>query len=188
MWHRIPKRSAGVIPLAAAIALGACYQNRTPDEAVEPVGVYGGTVVAFPTGYLGYASPFDYGYYGYSPYASAYGYSPYGYGYRYGYGYGYGYGYAPQSLYRYPYGVLQPPVVVYRGSGSGFMAPRRNGGYGLSPWGSRTHRVAVPRGSATEGKSLPGARLQAPPPPRQAHAHYSPPARPAQHAGSPHRR
>ena len=177
MWHRISMLGQGFIPLAAAMALGACYQNRPPDDDVEP-GVYGGTVVAYPSGYLGYASPFDYGYYGYAPYASAYGYSPYAYG----------YGSAPLYLYRYQYGAVHRPLVVYRGSGSGFLAPRRNGGYGLSPWGSRTHRVAVPRGSATEGKSLPGARLQAPAPPRQGHAHYSPPARPTQHAASPHRR
>ena len=211
MWKGISRLVQGLVPVAATTVLGACYQNQPPDGTVAPVGTYGGKVVAYPSAYLGYGSPFDYGLSGYDAYAPGYGYSPSAYGYGYS-PYAYGYGFSPLSRYGYPYGAVYPRVVVIRSPQSGAIAPRRNGGYGLSPWGSGAHRIAVPRGSATGGKSLPRAGPREPPafempslrasgqitrgsfrppqppsvPPRP-RMHYTPPPRPS-HPDSPHGR
>ena len=199
MWQWISRFGKGVVPIAA-VAIAACYQNQPPDGAVVPAGTYGGTVVAYPAGYPGYGSPFDYGFYGYGPYGPVYGYSPYAYG----------YGYSPLSLYGYPYGALYPPIVVRRQAPLGrTLTPRNNGSYGLVPWGSSTHRIAVPRGSVVPGRPIVKGGLQPPPafampslrgagqmthgsftppqPPPHPAVHYTPPPRPAQHSGG-HRR
>lgn len=142
---------------ACIVALAACAQNPRPEGAITSAGAYGGTVVAYPVGEPGYGYPFDYGYYGFSPYgAGAYGFSPYAYGYQ-----------------AYPYGSVYPPAItVYRAPRLGRLAPHQNRRYGLQPWGQEQHRIAVPRppapAIAQRSFGPPAARVRAAPAPRPA--------------------